>query len=224
MRISLVIPTLNEGEGMLSLLHSLQPFRQSGHEVILVDGDSADDSRDLAAPWVDRLIVVDRGRARQMNTGAAAANGDLLWFLHADTVFSVGVMDALQQLPLAPSPVWGRFDIRLSGQRKMLRVVEFMINLRSRLSGIATGDQGIFVHAELFREVGGFPDIPLMEDVALSKRLKALSPPHCLGQHLVTSSRRWEQYGIFRTILLMWRLRLAYALGADPSHLARLYH
>ncbi|MES9898692.1 MAG: TIGR04283 family arsenosugar biosynthesis glycosyltransferase [Sedimenticola sp.] len=224
MRISLVIPCLNEGQGVVPLLRSLQPLRKLGHEVILVDGGSSDSSCDLVIPLVDQLIVTARGRARQMNAGAAEANGDLLWFLHADTVLSVGVIDALQQLPLAPALVWGRFDVKLSGSHKLLRVVELMMNLRSRLSGIATGDQGIFVQTELFRAVDGFADIPLMEDIALSKRLKALAPPLCLRQRLITSSRRWEQHGIFKTIFLMWRLRLAYAMGADPSHLAKLYH
>ncbi len=223
MGLSLVIPCLNEGDGIVPFLQSLQPLRREGHEVILVDGGSSDKSADLAAPWVDQLIVVVRGRSRQMNAGAAAANGDLLWFLHADTVISTEVVDALLGLSLAPGPLWGRFDIRLSGNHNMLRVVEFMINWRSRMSGIATGDQGIFVESGLFKKVDGFPDIPLMEDVALSRRLKAIAPPRCLRQRLITSSRRWEQHGIFKTIFLMWWLRFAYAMGADPSRLARRY-
>ena len=144
-------------------------------------------------------------------------------FLHADTIVPPGAMAAfLADFP-ASRWAWGRFDVRLSGHNFMLRVVEKMMNIRSRLSGIATGDQAIFVRREAFERVGGYPEIPLMEDIALSRALKRLSRPLCIREPVVTLSRRWEEEGILRTIFLMWRLRLAYALGADPHRLARSY-
>ncbi len=223
MRISVVIPCLNEAAEIVKTLQPLQPLRQAGHEVILVDGGSHDPSAELATPWVDQLLYSSPGRARQMNAGAAVAAGELIWFLHADTAVTAEVIAALQGLGSRPPEFWGRFDVRLSGQHGVLRVVEFMMNWRSRLSGIATGDQGQFVTAGLFRQVAGFPDLPLMEDIALSRALKSHAAPLCLRQQLITSSRRWEERGIFTTILLMWRLRLAYAMGASPADLARRY-
>lgn len=218
-RLSVIVPALNEAGRILATLEDLAPLRHEGHELILVDGGSEDATRDLASPLVDRLLQAPRGRARQMNAGAEAAQGDILWFLHADTRIPADAGRAILQNP----KTWGRFDIRLSGSHPLLRVVERMMNLRSRLSGIATGDQGIFVAREAFRAIGGYPDIPLMEDIALSKALRKRCAPACLTLRLTTSSRRWETQGVMRTILLMWRLRLAYALGADPHRLAALY-
>lgn len=222
-RLSIIIPCLNEAVVIKPLLQSLQGLRAQGHEVILVDGGSSDDTQALAGPLVDRLLASERGRARQMNAGARVATGDILWFLHADSALSedaaTHLIDGLSQSPA----VWGRFDVRLSGSHPLFRLVAAMMNFRSRLTGICTGDQGIFVTREAFDRVGGYEEIPLMEDIALSHSLKRLSPPLCLRLPLVTSSRRWEQEGIVRTILLMWWLRLAYALGADPHCLARRY-
>lgn len=159
-----------------------------------------------------------------MNAGARQARGDVLMFLHADTVVSAEALAALLTEFPASGRSWGWFDVRLSGRHPMLRVVERLMNVRSRLTGITTGDHAIFVRRATFEEVGGYPDIPLMEDIALSRRLKRASRPLCLAQPVITSSRRWEEKGILRTILLMWRLRLAYALGADPHRLARSYN
>jgi rSAM/selenodomain-associated transferase 2 len=171
----------------------------------------------------DQVIASPRGRAVQQNAGAAAATGDVLLFLHADTLLPPDadrlVLDGLRTTGRG----WGRFDVRLSGAAPLLRVVERMINLRSRVTGIATGDQAIFVRGDWFRRAGGFPPVPLMEDVALSTELKRLGPPLGLRERVTTSSRRWEERGIARTVLLMWRLRLAYALGADPARLADRY-
>lgn len=223
MFLSIIIPVLNEAAVIEGLLRPLQTLREEGVELILVDGGSTDRTVSLGAPLVDRVLESSPGRALQMNVGASSAVGEVLWFLHADSSVSAGHGEAILASLRHPSAAWGRFDITLSGRHPLLRVIEFLINQRSRLSGIATGDQGIFVRRSLFEAIGGFAAIPLMEDVQLSSRLCRHSRPLCLRLRLVTSSRRWEERGILRTILLMWRLRLAYYLGADPHHLARLY-
>ncbi|MCG7876646.1 MAG: TIGR04283 family arsenosugar biosynthesis glycosyltransferase [Candidatus Thiodiazotropha taylori] len=221
--ISIIIPCLNEGQGLQRCLSDLQAMRSAGHELILVDGGSRE--RGLIAklePYVDRLLYASPGRAQQMNSGAMHASGDVYWFLHADSRIRDG-MDCEILAAVGSKPSWGRFDIRLSGSHPLFRIIERMMNWRSRISGIATGDQGIFVHCRLFEQVGGFPLQPLMEDIEISRRLKRLTLPVCLHGHLVTSSRRWESKGIVRTMLLMWMLRFAYWVGVKPKHLARLY-
>ncbi len=222
-RISVIVPALDEARSLGATLRALGSLRRTGHEVIVVDGGSGDDTREIAAPLVDRVLVAPRGRARQMNAGAAVAAGEVLWFLHSDTVPGEGAGETILAALAASWRGWGRFDVRLSGRQPMLRVVEAMMNLRSRLSGIATGDQAVFVRRALFEAAGGFPDIPLMEDLALSRRLKRHGRPVCLRARVTTSSRRWDENGVLRTVALMWRLRLAYALGADPGRLARRY-
>ncbi len=222
--LSIVVPTLNEAPGIVLFLQPLQRLRGRGVELILADGGSGDGTVPLATPLADRVVSSPRGRALQMNAGAAIARGDVLLFLHADARLPDGaerlILDGLRETGRR----WGRFDVRLSGAAPMLRVVEWMMNRRSRLTGIATGDQGLFVERALFEEAGGFPAIALMEDIALSSRLKRHSRPLCLAETIVTSSRRWEKRGIWRTIVLMWRLRLAYFLGAEPARLAEIYH
>lgn len=222
-RLSIVVPTLNEAEGIEATLSALQPMRRRGHEVIVVDGGSTDATSRVAAPLADRVIRVARGRAHQMNAGAALAGGEVLVFLHADTRLPQGADGTIAGALARPGALWGRFDVRLSGRHPLLRVTERLMNARSRLSGIATGDQAIFVRRDCFRAVRGFPEVPLMEDVALSRTLKGLARPACLREAVLTSSRRWEQRGVLRTIVLMWSLRLAYALGADVHRLARAY-
>jgi rSAM/selenodomain-associated transferase 2 len=221
-RLSIIVPTLDEGAQALDCLKHLAPLRALGHELILVDGGSRALASEQLEPWVDQLLVSEPGRARQMNEGARVARGDLFWFLHVDTRLEKGMGEALVAA-LAGAPGWGRFDVRLGGRHPLLRLVERMMNLRSRWSGIATGDQGLFIHRELFQRVGGYPDQELMEDIEISTRLKQITPPHCLRQRLLTSSRRWERRGVVRTIVLMWGLRLAYWLGVSPSRLARYY-
>jgi rSAM/selenodomain-associated transferase 2 len=224
MRLSIVVPTLNEAGTLPALLADLDRLRAPGDEIVVVDGGSSDATPALAAGLADRVLSTAPGRASQMNAGAAVARGDTLWFVHADSRVPADARDAIAAA-LDAGAEWGRFDVRLSGTRPLLRLVEALMNLRSRASGIATGDQGIFVRRTAFEAVGGFPPIALMEDIALSRTLKRLCRPHCgVRPRLLTSSRRWEQRGIWRTILLMWRLRLAYALGADPGRLARRYN
>lgn len=222
--LSIIIPVLNEAASVESTLNCVQSMRALGDEVIVVDGGSTDDTMALARPLADLVITSEPGRAQQMNAGVQASHGEVLWFLHADTL--VG-SDARQSIILAlgnNSHDWGRFDIHLSGEAFLLRMVERLMNLRSRITGIATGDQGIFVRHECFIQVGGFARIPLMEDIELSRKLKRQAGrPACLRTKIITSSRRWETHGILRTIILMWRLRLAYALGVNPAHLARQY-
>jgi rSAM/selenodomain-associated transferase 2 len=220
-RLSIIIPAVDEAERLVTILPSLAGLRRAGHEIVIVDGGSRDDTRKRVGALVDRVLVAGRGRARQMNAGAAAASGDVLLFLHADSLLPGDAEAAIAHA--LGSSCWGRFDVRLWGREWPFRVIETFMNLRSRLTGIATGDQAIFVEREAFRQVGGYPDIPLMEDVAISRLLKAIAPPACLRQRVVTSTRRWRANGVARTVFLMWRLRLAFALGADPGQLARRY-
>jgi rSAM/selenodomain-associated transferase 2 len=214
---------LNEAEAIGGTLAALQPLRARGCEVIVADGGSADETVSLARPLADAVVLSEPGRARQQNAGAAAANGDVLLFLHADTRLPMHADLLIADGLRSTGRVWGRFDVRLTGRHPMLRVIERMMGLRSRLSGIATGDQAIFARRDWFHAAGGFPEVPLMEDVALSKALKRLGPPLCLRETVTTSSRRWERRGVWRTMVLMWRLRLDYWLGADPARLADRY-
>ncbi len=223
MRLSVIIPILDEAETLPQTLGTLQALRSEGNEVIVVDGGSRDGSAQLAAGLADQILLAPRGRALQMNAGARRARGECLLFLHADTLLPAGAAETIAAGLAATGRAWGRFDVRLSGRPWPLRLVETLMNLRSRLTGIATGDQALFVKRAVFEKLGGFPEIPLMEDIALCRRLKRISPPLCLRQRVITSSRRWESNGIWRTIALMWHLRLAYFLGADPADLARRY-
>jgi rSAM/selenodomain-associated transferase 2 len=223
-RVSIVIPVLNEAGAIALALAPLQSLRTRGHEVILADGGSTDGTRLLAQALCDHDIVAPRGRAAQMNAGAALASGEVILFLHADTRLPAEALQAVVEGLERSGRAWGRFDVRIAGRPRLLRVIAMLMNLRSRLTGIATGDQAIFVRADAFRELGGFDEIPLMEDIAFSRRAKrALGHPLCLRELVETSGRRWEKHGVSRTILLMWRLRLAYFCGVDPARLARRY-
>ncbi len=221
--LSIIVPTLNETIAIGATLAALQPLRAAGCELIVVDGGSTDGTPQRAEAHVDRLLQAPRGRARQMNAGARTAQGAILWFLHADTLPPPQADKRILEGLARSGRDWGRFDVRLTGDQPLLRVVERLMNLRSRLTGIATGDQGMFVRREVFERLGGFPDIELMEDIALSRALKRLGPPLCIDTPLESSSRRWQRRGVVRTILLMWSLRLAYALGVSPTRLLRWY-
>jgi rSAM/selenodomain-associated transferase 2 len=221
MNFSIIIPTLNEVHAIVNCLTALQPLRNCC-EIIVVDGGSTDDTKRLAQPLVDKVISSAKSRAIQMNIGTESAEGDVLIFLHADTLLPVDALDQITQA-FNNNGRWGRFDVQLSGRHPMLNVVALLMNWRSRITGIATGDQVIFVNKQLFESVGRYLVIPLMEDIALSNKLKKITPPICLKTKVMSSGRRWEQFGMARTILLMWSLRLRYALGADPQTLAILY-
>lgn len=223
MSLSLIIPALNEAEGIIDTLQALKPLRDRGCEVIVVDGGSSDHTVLFARRWADQVLQAPCGRARQMNTGAAAARGEILCFLHADTRLPEGADGLIINGLSSVRRGWGRFDVRISGSHPMLRVIAALMNWRSRLTGIATGDQALFVTRSLFEAAGRFPEIALMEDIALCRQLKRYGPPLCIAHCLTTSGRRWEKHGLWRTIWLMWRLRLAYSLGADPDRLALQY-
>lgn len=220
--LSVILPTLNEAQCVASALFRLQYLRRQGAELIVVDGGSQDETANSAATLADSVIVSARGRANQMNAGAAVARNDILLFLHVDTTLPEEAGQAITAA-IEGGALWGRFDVEITGNRRMLRVIGFLMNLRSRISGVATGDQGIFVRRTCFEQVGGYPPIPLMEDLALSDSLKYLSSPACLRYKVKTSGRRWEKYGVWHTILLMWRLRAAFRLGVSPETLARRY-
>ena len=223
MKLSIVVPALEEAAVITATLSALQPLRARGHEVIVVDGGSRDATLLIARLLADRAFVAPAGRASQMNAGAARATGDVLLFLHADTQLPGAALDAVEHA-LMRGAAWGRFDVTIRGKAWILRVVASMMNLRSRLTGIATGDQAMFVARGAFERAGGFPAIALMEDIALSAALKRTAgPPACLRARVTTSGRRFETRGPWRTIFMMWRLRAAYALGADPAQLVRHY-
>lgn len=222
-RLSIVVPVLDEGALISGALTRLQPLRARGAELVVADGGSLDSTLATARPLADAVIRAPAGRASQMNAGAAVAKGDALLFLHADTELPEAADTLILQGLQRPGALWGRFDVRLSGAHPMLRMVERMMNWRSRVTGICTGDQAIFVTRQAFARAGGFPRQQLMEDIAFSRSMKRLGPPLCLRERVVTSSRRWEENGVLGTILLMWRLRLMYFLGTDPGKLARIY-
>ncbi len=220
--LSIIVPALDEAAIIAGALQALAPFRQRGAEVIVVDGGSQDGTAELARPHADRVIPAARGRGAQMNAGARIARGEVLLFLHADTSLPPDA-DRLVLRALVGANAWGRFDVHIEGRSPLLALVATLMNWRSRLTGIATGDQAMFASRKIFAEAGGFPEIPLMEDIALSQTLKRIARPICLAARVTTSGRRWERHGVVRTMLMMWRLRLAFFLGADPAALARRY-
>jgi rSAM/selenodomain-associated transferase 2 len=220
--LSIVIPVLDEAQIIVPALSALSALRARGAEVIVVDGGSRDGTPDLARPHADRVLAATRGRGSQMNAGARAASGDTVLFLHTDTRLPPDA-DRLVTEALASSAAWGRFDVRIAGRSALLPCVAALMNLRSRLTGIATGDQAIFVRRQIFLDAGGFPETPLMEDIELSRRLKRFAPPRCLRHKVTTSGRRWEHHGVVRTIVMMWTLRLKHFFGADAAVLARRY-
>ncbi|MEJ0075920.1 MAG: TIGR04283 family arsenosugar biosynthesis glycosyltransferase [Alphaproteobacteria bacterium] len=221
--LSIIIPALDEAATIVLALEALGALRARGAEIIVAEGGSADDTATRAASLADRVITSARGRAIQMNAGAAIASGDVLLFLHADTRLPPNAHELILEGLAQSQHVWGRFDVTIEGRRSLLPVVAASMNARSRLTGIATGDQAMFVTRDAFAAVGGFPEIALMEDIELSRRLKRVSSPLCLRARVTTSGRRWESRGVLRTIMLMWRLRLAYFFGAKPEDLAKRY-
>jgi len=223
MKLSIIIPTLNEERHIVATLAALTVIRKAGHEVIVSDGESHDRTQELAQGHVDKIISGSKGRARQMNRGAARAGGDILVFLHADTRLPDNAAQYIRQACSGGQKVWGYFDIALDARGWPFRVIETMINFRTGLTDTASGDQALFIRRDVFEQIAGFPDIELMEDLAMSRHLKRLSSPARIRQRVTSSSRRWQHQGVVRTILLMWLLRLAYYCGTDPRRLSRYY-
>lgn len=221
--LSIIIPVLNEAETIRPALEALALLRARGVEVIVADGGSDDGSGDCAAKFADQVVTSERGRGAQMNAGAVVARGGVLLFLHVDTQLPDQADRLVLEGVAETGRAWGRFDVTITGESRLLPVVAALMNVRSRLTGIATGDQAMFMTREAFAQVGGFPDIALMEDIAMSRRLKRLSWPMCLRVRVITSGRRWDKRGAMRTIVEMWGVRLAYFLGVSPSTLATHY-
>jgi rSAM/selenodomain-associated transferase 2 len=222
--LSIIIPVLDESENIAACLESLVPLRARGAQIVVVDGGSRDDTVQRALPLADIVISAPRGRAGQLNAGARQASAATLLFLHADTRLPDHADTLIESGIRDSQRVWGRFDVRIAGSHRLLPVIAWFMNQRSRLTGIATGDQGMFATRAAFDRAGGFPAIPLMEDIALCKALKKQGPPLCLRARITASGRRWEQRGAFTTMVLMWRLRLSYFFGADPDRLAQQYY
>jgi rSAM/selenodomain-associated transferase 2 len=225
-RVGIVVPTLDEAGVIEARLRALQPHRDAGHLVVVSDGGSKDGTAERAAPYADRLLHGAAGRARQMNAGAEAARAagaDVFLFLHADTALPASALDAVAAALADGRCAWGRFDVRIDGRSRWLPLIAASMNLRSRLSGIATGDQAIFATAVAFARAGRFPEWPLMEDIALSRALKRVSRPAALREKVVTAGRRWDANGAWSTIVLMWWLRLRFFLGTKPERLVASY-
>lgn len=223
MRLSIIVPVLDEASQLPDLFEHLRPLQRAGCEIIFSDGGSTDGSVKLAQASGFPVIIAPRGRARQMNAGAAGATGDVLLFLHADTRLPECADHLVIKALTSGEHCWGRFNVRITGRSFMLGVIGRMMNWRSRLGGIATGDQALFVRRDVFEHLKGYPDQPLMEDVELCKRLLRFSRPACITRCVETSGRRWETAGVWRTILLMWWLRWAYWRGVSAIELAKTY-
>lgn len=220
--LSVIVPVWMEAASVVDTLEALAPVRALGHEVIVVDAGSSDGTAERARPLCDRVVQSEKGRAAQMNAGAAVAKGDLLLFLHADTRLPSNALEQLTAF-FESRRAWGRFDVQLSGTRPLFRVIAWFMNQRSRLTGICTGDQALFVRRDVFEALAGFAPLPLMEDVEFSRRLRLVSRPYCIREPVVTDSRRWQKHGAWRTIFLMWRLRWRYWRGESPESLAQVY-
>jgi rSAM/selenodomain-associated transferase 2 len=221
MNISVIVPVLNEEKAIAATLRALEPLRP--FETIVVDGGSDDRTREFAAACGVKMTVAERGRARQMNRGAQQAKGEVLLFLHADTHLPATAFGDIAGALTDPGYVGGRFDVALDGSHWVLPLVARLISYRSRVSKVGTGDQALFVRREIFQRLGGFPDMPLMEDIAFCRALKRLGKIACLRSRAVTSARRWEAGGVWRTIFTMWMLKLLYLAGVSPTRLKKFY-
>ena len=219
--ISVIIPVLNEALQIPLTLEPLQPLRGKQIEVIVVDGGSDDETVLVATPLADKILHSHRGRAKQMNLGAAQATGTTLLFLHADTCLPSPLDQTIQSIT---DPSWGRFNVQLNDPHWMYKIIAKMMNWRSCITGIATGDQAMFVKRDLFERLGGFADIPLMEDIELSRRLLKLGRPSCLRKRVLVSTRYWQNHGMILSVIKMWLLRSAYFLGVSPHRLMKIYY
>ncbi|OED40626.1 hypothetical protein AB833_11165 [Chromatiales bacterium (ex Bugula neritina AB1)] len=225
-KLSIIVPAKNESACIRETLLALQPLRQESHQLIVVDGGSSDDTLAVCRGLADIVISSPAGRAVQMNAGAKAALHDILWFVHADTIVLPDGAAKIQHLlggSGRQAKIWGRCDVQFTNTAMVFMLIAWCMNKRSCLTGIATGDQAIFIRKDAFNSIGGYPEIALMEDIEISRQLKKICRPACLTSKVQTSSRRWEHNGIVRTILLMWKLRLLYFFGVSPVRIARMY-
>lgn len=228
--ITVIIPVLNEQGSLEQTVPRLVRCCADAGEVIFVDGGSTDGTLETLTEAAGRYVGTPRmrvesappGRAIQMNKGASKASGDILLFLHIDTRLPDHALDKIREM-VRKGAFWGRFDVSLDSANAIFRFIGFMMNLRSAVTGIATGDQAIFVRRDVFSMLGGYSAMPLMEDIDFCMRLKTVAPPGLIHDCVTTSARRWQQSGVLRTILLMWILRLAFWLGISPERLARMY-
>jgi len=221
-KLSVIVPVINEEMNLSRIAGCLRSVIEQGHEVIIVDGGSTDNTLTIAYDITDTIIISKKGRALQMNNGASVASGNVVLFLHADTLLPENVAEIISDVYVGEN-FWGRFDVRLSNEKYVYRLIECMMNMRSSLTSIVTGDQAMFFEKNLFDRIGGFPEIALMEDVEISRQLKKISKPVRLKSKVVTSSRRWETNGVVATVLLMWKLRLYYFFGVSPEKLSQMY-
>lgn len=220
--LSIIIPVRNEASHLPSLLNALQKRKSENTEVIVVDGCSEDDTLNVICQRKNRILHSEPGRAQQMNTGARHAKGEYLWFLHADSKVDFDFESIIESG--LKNKKWGWFNVRLSNTKIIFRVIESMMNYRSKITSVATGDQGIFIHKNIFIEQGLFPSIALMEDVKFSKKIRSSESPFISDTPLETSARRWEENGPIRTIFKMWTLRLLFFIGASPNWLNKQYN
>lgn len=223
MKISVIIPAYHERQNLVNLISQLEMMARYGHEIIVVNGDITDDTTQCMLDSSVTVIHSDKGRAKQMNAGARQASGIIYWFLHADSDLLHPLEHYLQFISTLNKNQWGRFHLKIDASAFIYRIIETMINFRSKLTDISTGDQSLFIHKDLFDRVGGFTDIEIMEDIDMSRKLKKVSRPVIAQTCLITSARRWQNRGVLRTILLMWKLRLYYFFGVPPKKLAKMY-
>jgi len=221
---SFIIPVLNESLFFTNQQLYLQALLNKGHEIVVVDGGSQDDSFLAAQKLGCKCIRTKASRGYQLQSGAKESSNDVLVFLHADTILPLTAIDSIYQALNKPNVFWGRFDVEFSNKKPIFKIIAWFMNKRSCLTGVITGDQTLFIKRETYFDNGGFADLPLMEDIEFSKRLRKVSPPICLNETVITSSRKWETNGVFKTIFLMWRLRLLYYFGMSTDRLAKLYY
>ncbi len=223
MRFSIIMPILNEEAILASQLERLtQQCTQQDYELLLVDGGSTDRTVEIAHHY-GHVLNAPRGRARQMNAGAAAASGDILLFLHADTELPDSVFLAIEEAFAAPEVVAGAFRLCFNCDHLSYRMVAFITNLRSQTFTVFTGDQAYFIRRTSFQAVEGYPDQPLMEDLEIIARLRRIGTVLLVPHYVKTSARRHEKIGLFRSVLFMWYLRTLYKFGVSPGRLQLMY-
>ena len=221
---SIIVPVLNEEVFLTRYLNVFRRFLNDGHEIIIIDGGSSDNSARLTQELGCKVLISKPSRGLQQHVGALQSENEILLFLHADTNLPNDAFSLIHQALKSSNKSWGRFDVSFSNSSLIYKIIAWMMNKRSCLTGIVTGDHIIFTTRSSYFKSGGFADIPIMEDIDISKRLKLISKPICLKHKVVTSSRKWEQQGVSKTIIKMWCLRTLFFFGVSSKRLARLYY